>query len=253
MGFTIVAKAGGSEEGAENTLEAFGSTLATELPGFATLAFEVDVRLSKDGVPFAIHDATLDRTTDARGPVEHLSARELRERRAGANGERVPMLAEIIELTRGHELVIEPHDERNGMLEALVATVARFSRSERDRLIVASECGPLIHALRARGLRTAATAGEAKLALLLERLRLDALVPLGHVWMLPETHRGITVITRRFVESVTRAGDPIWVYVVNDADHVERLRTLGVNGCFTTRPRQLCRELSSREPARPSE
>ena len=40
-------------------------------------AIELDVRLARDGTPVVIHDATLDRTTSARGPVAARSAGEL--------------------------------------------------------------------------------------------------------------------------------------------------------------------------------
>ena len=46
----------------ENTLAAFERALEI---GVTTL--ETDVQLSKDGVPFILHDATLDRTTPERG------------------------------------------------------------------------------------------------------------------------------------------------------------------------------------------
>ncbi len=40
-------------------------------------AIELDVRLSRDGVPMVVHDATLDRTTSATGPVSARTADEL--------------------------------------------------------------------------------------------------------------------------------------------------------------------------------
>lgn len=51
-----------------------------------------------------------------------------------------------------------------------------------------------------------------------------------------QEHMGLRVVTRRFVRSAARAGDPVWCYVVNEADEAERLRALGVAGCFSTRP-----------------
>ena len=39
--------------------------------------FECDVHLARDGVPVVIHDPTLDRTTDATGPVGHRTSSEL--------------------------------------------------------------------------------------------------------------------------------------------------------------------------------
>jgi len=46
-------------------------------------AIELDVRLTADGAPVVIHDATLDRTTDRTGPVAALTLAELRAVDAG--------------------------------------------------------------------------------------------------------------------------------------------------------------------------
>uniref|UniRef100_UPI002174D903 glycerophosphodiester phosphodiesterase family protein n=1 Tax=Azohydromonas sediminis TaxID=2259674 RepID=UPI002174D903 len=46
-------------------------------------AFECDAKLSADGVPFLLHDDTLERTTDGRGPAEALNWAELSRLDAG--------------------------------------------------------------------------------------------------------------------------------------------------------------------------
>ena len=71
---------------------------------------ETDVRLSSDGHVMTIHDATVDRTTDAEGPVLGYTARELEALDAGARfvdpegrptfrgrGEGVPRLDHVLE------------------------------------------------------------------------------------------------------------------------------------------------------------
>jgi glycerophosphoryl diester phosphodiesterase len=64
---------------------------------------ETDLYLSADGVFVCIHDPTLERTTDGKGPVEARTLAELRALsascgRPGFAGERVPMLAEVAAL-----------------------------------------------------------------------------------------------------------------------------------------------------------
>jgi glycerophosphoryl diester phosphodiesterase len=61
---------------------------------------EVDARLSGDGIPVVLHDATVDRTTNGNGPVNALSAAELRLLDAG-KGEKVPTLEEVCREVRG--------------------------------------------------------------------------------------------------------------------------------------------------------
>jgi glycerophosphoryl diester phosphodiesterase len=74
---------------------------------------EFDVRLSKDGVPVLMHDATVDRTTDGTGLVSELTLAQLRERRiiftkSGSvkSGEPIPTLEETIETFRPHPNVM---------------------------------------------------------------------------------------------------------------------------------------------------
>jgi glycerophosphoryl diester phosphodiesterase len=56
----------------ENSLSAFKAA-----PGRGADVVELDVHVSKDGVPFVMHDGTLDRTTDCTGPVADHTAAEI--------------------------------------------------------------------------------------------------------------------------------------------------------------------------------
>src|SRR5256886_9959939 len=68
---------------------------------------ECDVHLSSDSRLVVIHDHTLERTTNGKGLVRDHSAAELRRLDAG-EGERIPLLQEVIELAIGKVgLVIE--------------------------------------------------------------------------------------------------------------------------------------------------
>ena len=58
----------------ENTTVAIAGAFAVGAEGV-----ELDVRLSHDGFPVVIHDATVDRTTDGSGSVDQLSLERLRE------------------------------------------------------------------------------------------------------------------------------------------------------------------------------
>jgi hypothetical protein len=97
--------------------------------------------------------------------------------------------------------------------------------------------------------RLAATKGEAWGKLLLGRVGLARLAPHGHVWVVPERHAGWQVVTPRFVQEARVAGDAVWVFVVDDAVTVRRLRGWGVAGCLSTRPAELIAELTRTGPA----
>ena len=98
----IVAHRGGGFETPENTLAAFANAIALDVE-----MMELDIHLSKDGFPVVIHDATLNRTTNATGPVRDRTAAELRQVDAG-KGEYVPQLSEVFELVGDRKpLVLE--------------------------------------------------------------------------------------------------------------------------------------------------
>jgi len=63
---------GGRGEAPENTLAGFAFALGLGVDGL-----ELDVRLSADGQLVVIHDETVDRTTDATGPVAAFTADQL--------------------------------------------------------------------------------------------------------------------------------------------------------------------------------
>ena len=96
----------------ENTLPAFAN--AAELG----VVLELDVKLTQDGVPVVIHDATLDRTTNCTGAVEDRTLAQLGSCRAdvlGSPGSRlpteqvasptvpVPTLADVLALARDRD------------------------------------------------------------------------------------------------------------------------------------------------------
>ncbi|NWG93235.1 MAG: glycerophosphodiester phosphodiesterase family protein [Parvularculaceae bacterium] len=74
-GVTLIAahRGGPSSNFPENAIETFEKTLA-EAPAI----LEVDVATSSDGVPYLMHDETLDRTTTGSGPSDALPFKDLR-------------------------------------------------------------------------------------------------------------------------------------------------------------------------------
>ena len=93
--FFIVAHRGASGYEPENTLRSVRRALEMGVD-----AVEIDVRLSRDGVPVVIHDETVDRTTNGRGRVGDMTLEELRRLDAGA-GERIPLLEEVVDVAGG--------------------------------------------------------------------------------------------------------------------------------------------------------
>ena len=93
---------GNPAEEPENTLRSFASALELGVD-----LVECDVHLSADGDLVVIHDHTVDRTTDGHGLVGAQATAVLRELDAG-EGERLPLLEEVVDLVRGRAgLIVE--------------------------------------------------------------------------------------------------------------------------------------------------
>jgi glycerophosphoryl diester phosphodiesterase len=77
--FHVIAHRGASAQAPENTLPAFERALALGI-----VEVELDVQLSRDGVPVLFHDSTLDEKTSLRGRVSEHAASALRQAEIGA-------------------------------------------------------------------------------------------------------------------------------------------------------------------------
>jgi glycerophosphoryl diester phosphodiesterase len=102
----VIAHRGASGHAPENTLAAFKRAVALGA-GF----IETDLHLSRDAHFVAIHDETVNRTTNGQGKVHDLTLADLRRLDAGSwfgsefTGERIPTLEEILEFSKKNDVV----------------------------------------------------------------------------------------------------------------------------------------------------
>ncbi|WP_223829673.1 glycerophosphodiester phosphodiesterase [Paenibacillus arenilitoris] len=216
---TIVAHRGWSGDAPENTMAAF--RLAMTDPGIAII--ELDVHLSKDGVPVVMHDHTLDRTSNGTGPIKAYTVEELREFDAGGwfspgfAGERIPTLEEVLELAKGRiKLHVELKalgDEYPGIEEAVIACIRRqdmedevvLSSFNHDSMKKAKELAPSIRT----GLIFLG-----KPTLLAEQLRYTGATSIS-------MHHAFA--TRALVDEMAEHGIDFGVWTVDDAATLARL------------------------------
>lgn len=97
----VFAHRGGRFEFDENTLAAFKGSYDKGLRGF-----ETDVRLSKDGQFFLLHDDDLKRTTTSEGSVEHKTAAELRQV-VTKEGNPLPTVADLLDYLADKPVYLE--------------------------------------------------------------------------------------------------------------------------------------------------
>jgi glycerophosphoryl diester phosphodiesterase family protein len=95
----VVAHRAHGFDAPENSREAVKLAIKAGVP-----VIKIDVRLSKDGDVFVLHDGWLDRTTNLRGRIEGFSSAQLSEARL-ANGETLPRFSDLYEVSRGRAVL----------------------------------------------------------------------------------------------------------------------------------------------------
>lgn len=108
----------------ENTLEGFEKALQLDMD-----LWETDVRQSKDGVLFLMHDASVARTTTGQGLVEEMTSAQL-----AALG--VPTFDQFLQLASQHEARILPEvkGQSEGIEQAMLRSIEAAGMLERTRV-----------------------------------------------------------------------------------------------------------------------
>ncbi len=121
----------------ENSLTGFRNAVTLGVD-----AIEFDVHLTRAGELVVIHDATLERTAEAFGPVQELSAEARRATLLKGTHEAVPTLGEVLEVLAPHagiDLHVEIKIDETGrpypgIAARVAAELARFGVGERSYL-----------------------------------------------------------------------------------------------------------------------
>jgi glycerophosphoryl diester phosphodiesterase len=263
----LAAHRGGAALWPENSLLAFRQALALDCD-----LVEFDVHLTSDGALAVIHDPTLDRTTDATGPVATRTAAELGHARLrGPDGmltdERVPMLEEVLALVgpsrtgflvevkgpaagvgvryarRGGRAAAVPGPRYEGLEERLVASLRRAGLLSRSTIMAFNP--DVVAAIRA-------LVPDQRTALLVSSHHV------GQAHARPEdavawavaagaTDAGLqyTLVDAAVADAARAAGLLLGVWTVNQERAMRRLVGLGVDVLTSDRPDVAKRVLAS--------
>lgn len=230
----VFAHRGASAYAPMNTLPAM--ELALEM---GAVGLEIDVHLSRDGVPIVIHDYSVDATTDGSGFVRDLDVAALQSLDAGGwydarfAGAKIPTLQEVVDefgqsAILNIEIKPQPH-LATGTLERAIVEIL-LSAGVASRVIVSCFDVPTLHMFR----------------------QLAPDTPLGYISS-PETMVGVTqglirmtdydarhlhydLINQAQANWLRESGLKLNAWTVNDANLARRLRVLGVHGIITDVP-----------------
>lgn len=231
----VIAHRGASGHAPENTIAAMQR--AAQL---GARWVEVDVKLTQDGVLVLMHDDTLERTTNARGPVQNATAATLAGLDAGRwfgaafAGERIPTFAQFadicatLKLRANIEIKACPGRERETGA-ALAAGLRRHWTSEPPLISsFAESASDAFHAVMPeipRGFLTGAIPPDARLA------------PLAGRYV--AIHAGVNHLKVQDVRRAKAQGFQILVWTVNDAQQAKALFDMGVDAVFSDYPERV--------------
>lgn len=226
-GILAFAHRGGASDAPENTMPAFERAVSL---GYRYV--ETDVHVTADGVLIAFHDEVLDRVTDRTGVIAALAWSEVSKARVDGR-EPIPLFEDLLGAWPDLRVNIDPkHDEsveplaevirRTGAIDRVCIGAFSDQRLERVRALLPGVCtslGPL---------------GTLQLGLAAQGQDIGALpAPCVQVPTHYEQHE---IVTPAFVEEAHRRSMQVHVWTIDDADEMERLVDLGVDGIMTDRP-----------------
>lgn len=229
----IIAHRGASGQAPENTLAAFERAVQVGSP-----FIETDLQLTRDAHFVAIHDGTLERTTNGRGAVHDFTLAELRELDAGKwfdrefSGERIPTLEETLEFSRKHDVVFYlelKYDSAWGMHHALVAAL-RNGNSAARTVVISFDPSTL---LAVHDLDPSLMTG-----LLIED-RTEDFVQLANRVGARQVCAASSLVTPEFVEQAHRSDLHVVAWTVNKSEEMRAMMSAGVEGIMSDFPDRL--------------
>ena len=232
-----IAHRGASGHAPENTMAAF--RLAVEQ---GASFVETDLQITRDARVIAIHDFTLDRTTNGKGQVHLLSLVEIRTLDAGAwfggrdgetfSGERVPTLKQILDFAKEHDVIFYLEIKSGpawGIEHAVVAALRDQNASARV-VILSFDPATLDSVHRLDSTMMTGFLCEHPSNDLVERtVRAGArqLVARGDL------------VTKAVVDKAHNAGLQVVAWTINEEGQMRRLIAEGVDGIITDYPDRL--------------
>jgi glycerophosphoryl diester phosphodiesterase len=145
-----IAHRGASGYAPENTLAAFRRAVAQ-----GVTFIETDLHLTRDAHFIAVHDETVERTTNGQGAVQQMTLAELRRLDAGSwfasefMGERIPTLEEILEFAKKNDVVFYLELKPNGFWGGEHALISALrNASEIARCVIISFDPAILASLR---------------------------------------------------------------------------------------------------------
>jgi glycerophosphoryl diester phosphodiesterase len=228
-----IAHRGASGYAPENTFAAFKRAVSQGVS-----FIETDLHLTRDAHFVAIHDETLERTTNGTGSIHELTLAEARRLDAGSwfasefMGERIPTLEEILEFTKKYDVVFYLELKPNGFWGGEHALISALRDSgEIPRSVIISFDPAILVALR----KIEPT--------LMTGLLYDGNIDNPFDKAIEIGARQIAVrgdlVTPNFLSQARKRDLQVVCWTVNSPAHIRMLASAGVDGIMSDYPDRL--------------
>jgi glycerophosphoryl diester phosphodiesterase len=217
---------------------------------------EIDLQMTKDGELIAMHDETIDRTTDGTGLIKEFTLEELKSFDAGSwfneaypdkakpeyMGLEVPTLREVIDrfgVEANFFIETKSPEMYPGLEEKLVEILYEY-----DLVGEQKQTGKvIIQSFSAESLKKVRLLDDSIPLVQLLSYYAPAVITNEEVIKIKEYASGIgmhfTAISPGYVKKVRDSGLLIYPYTVNEKEDMEMLLDWGVTGMFTNYPDRL--------------
>jgi glycerophosphoryl diester phosphodiesterase len=206
---------------------------------------ETDLQLSRDARFVAIHDPTVNRTTNGQGAVHDLTLADLRKLDAGSwfgsefAGERIPTLEEILEFAKKHDAVFYLELKPSGSWGGEHALISALRESGEIARTVVISFDPAI-LLNVRNIEPTLMTG-----LLFEGQIADPLAKAIEIGARQVAVRG-DLVTPKLLKEARGRDLQVVCWTVNHPAHMRLLAEAGADGIISDYPDRLL-ELSRRK------
>jgi glycerophosphoryl diester phosphodiesterase len=212
---------------------------------------EVDLQMTKDGHLIAMHDVTVDRTTNGTGLVKEMTLAEIRELDAGSwfneqypqyakpeyTGLEIPTLEEVFQKfgkNRSYYIETKSPEVYPGMEKELLRLVNQYNINK-DKLLVQS--------FSAASLKTMHELDSSVKLVQLLSYRSNAMISDEEIEEVKTYATALgpnhAYLNQEYVQKVTANGLELHPYTVNDKVRMQQLIEWGVTGMFTNFPNLL--------------
>ncbi len=231
----VIGHRGAKAYAPENTIESIKTAASLGVKWV-----ELDVKLTRDGVPIIFHDEELDRTTNGTGLVAQTNYADLRDLDAGSwfgdsfERVRIPTLEEAVDILLQHDLGLNLEIKPCPGREKETAEVALDQLSQiwddMDNLLISSFQHVSLEAAMdlapdyARGLLFGGDTMPENWKEMAEYLDISTI------------NLGTRLVNREIADDIMDMELPLLVYTVNDPMQARSLQKLGVDAFFSDNP-----------------